>query len=266
MEVHQFGSSGSSVPVIGQGTWQIASNDLVVRTLQRGIDLGMTHIDTAELYPGAEEVVGKAIRGRRDEVFVVSKVLPKNASRRGTIAACERTLKKLGTDYLDCFLLHWAEEPSQIREAMVALRELVWAGKIRAAGVSNLSVAELEIAVEALDDVALSCNQVVYNLFDRAIEDEVIPWCSANGVAVVGYSPFAGMSDASPAQRAVLARVGAVHGRTERQVTLRYLTRTSDLFAIPKASSLPHVEENADSTEFELTEADVAEIEAAFPR
>ena len=267
MELQIFGP-GPSVPVVGQGTWQIVPGETVVRTLQRGIDLGMTHIDTAELYTGAEELVGKAIRGRREEIFLVSKVKPSNASRRGVIAACERSLKKLGTDYLDVFLLHWNEGTHTIADTMAGMRDLVWQGKIRHVGVSNFAVAEMEEAVGALDDVQLACNQVLYHLGDRGIEDEVIPWCESQGVAVVGYSPFLGLDSATPgsAQHAALTAVATRTGRTIRQVVLRYLTRCSSVFAIPKASTLAHVEENAEGQGFDLSAEDVAAIEAAFPR
>ena len=265
MEVRLFGASGTSVPVLGQGTWQIQSSDVVVRTLQRGVDLGMTHIDTAELYTGAEEVVGRAIRGRRDDVFLVSKVMPKNASRRGVVAACERSLKKLGTDSLDCFLLHWSDGSHPIADTMLGMRDLLWQGKVRNVGVSNFDVGQLEEAAAALDEYELVCNQVRYNLIDRSIEDEVIGWCEARGVAVVGYSPFEGLADYSAAQRAALETISARYEKTVRQVILQYLTQSSSLFAIPKASSLAHVEENAGGEGFELTADDLAVIEAAFP-
>src|SRR6201996_4343712 len=191
MKLRPFGSGGVQVPVIGQGTWYIDRGDRrrAAAALRRGLDLGMTHIDTAEMYGDAELVVADAIAGRRDEVFLVSKVLPSNASRRGTITACERSLKRLKTDRLDCYLLHWRGS-YPLSETVAAFEELVRAGKIRSWGVSNFDADDLDELLKAAGEGRIACNQVLYHLKERAIEYAVIPWCERHKVAVVAYSPF----------------------------------------------------------------------------
>ena len=261
-----FGWTGAPVAIVGQGTWKIGAGSEVVAAIRRGLDLGMTHVDTAELYTGAEDMLGEALAGRRDEVFLVSKVMPRNASRAGTVAACERSLKRLRTDRLDAYLLHWLDRSVNLAEAMAGMRDLVAAGKVRHVGVSNFGVRGLVAAQQALGDVRLATNQVLYHLGDRLIERDVVPWCEANGVAVVGYTPFGnGFYDEESKPWRVLQQVGARHGRTPRQVALAFLTRRPSLFAIPKASTVAHVEENAGGQGFELTARDLAEIDEAFP-
>jgi diketogulonate reductase-like aldo/keto reductase len=239
-----------------------------VAALRRGLDLGMTHIDTAEMYGRgvAEEIVAEAIAARRDEVFLVSKVLPENASRRGTRAACERSLARLATDRLDCYLLHWRGGVA-LEETIAAFETLEREGKILTWGVSNFDVSDLEEARKLAGDGRIACNQVLYHLRERAIEHDVLPWCERHGVAVVGYSPFGHGTFAGPrsAGGRVLAEIAAAHGATPRQVALRFLSR-SPLFAIPKASRLEHVEENAGAAALGLTSDEVARIDAAFPR
>src|SRR5581483_6124474 len=226
----------------------------------------MTHIDTAEMYGPAESVVAEAIRGRRDEVFLVSKVLPQNASRRGTIAACERSLARLETDRLDCYLLHWPGKHPLV-ETIDAFEQLHRDGKIRAWGVSNFDVADLDEALAIAGKGRIACNQVLYHLGERAIEHAVLPWCEQHGVAVVGYSPFG--HDAFPVPRTqrgrVLAEIAAAHDATPREVALAFLARRPPLFTIPKASRVEHAEENAGAGELRLTRADVARIDEAFP-
>ena len=179
------------VSVIGQGTWQLdGRNDAgAIAALRRGLDLGMTHIDTAEMYGDAEPLVAEAIDGRRDEVFLVSKVLPSNASRAGTIKACERSLSRLRTDRLDCYLLHWRGS-YPLEETFGAFEELVKAGKILSWGVSNFDADDLDEALDIVGEGKIACNQVLYHLQERAIEHAVIPWCEKHEVAVVAYSPF----------------------------------------------------------------------------
>src|SRR5213596_3545339 len=191
MRSRQFGNSERDVPVIGQGTWYIDRGDRenAVAALRRGIDLGMTHIDTAEMYGDAELVIADAIAGQRDKIFLVSKVLPSNASRRGTIQACERSLKRLKTDRLDCYLLHWRGS-IPFADTVAAFEELVRAGKIRSWGVSNFDADDLEEMLHAAGEGKIACNQVLYHLQQRAIEHAVIPWCEAHGTAVVAYSPY----------------------------------------------------------------------------
>src|SRR4051812_28105273 len=184
MRQHPFGSRGPQVPVIGQGTWYIDSGDraTAVAALRQGIDQGMTHIDTAEMYGDAELVVAEAIAGRRDDVFLVSKVLPSNASRRGTVTACERSLRRLKTDRLDCYLLHWRGSVP-LAETVAAFDELVRSGKIRCWGVSNFDADDLSEMLGVAGEGKIACNQVLYHLQERAIEHAVIPWCEAHGVA-----------------------------------------------------------------------------------
>ena len=268
MDRHPFGSTDVAVPAIGQGTWRLGSGErrTEVAALRRGLDLGMTHVDTAEMYGYAEVVVAEAIEGRRDEVFLVSKVLPDNASRRGTIAACEKSLGRLRTDRLDCYLLHWAGE-HPLEDTIAAFEQLKQAGKIRAWGVSNFDVDELEAAWR-IGGQALACNQVLHHLQERAIEHAVLPWCEAHGVALVGYSPFGSGRFPSPqsAGGRVLQQIADAHGATPRQVALRFLVRRPSLLTIPKAAKAEHAAENAGAASLVLSDDDLAAIERAFPR
>jgi diketogulonate reductase-like aldo/keto reductase len=265
-----FGPEQPDISVIGQGTWnlEIAPRAEAVKTLQRGIELGMTHLDTAEMYGSgkAEAITGDAIAGRRDKVFVVSKVLPSNASRKGTIAACERSLKALKTDYLDCYLLHWRGSYA-LEDTFAAFEELKRAGKIRSWGVSNFDTEDLEEALEAAGKGKIACNQVLYHLRERAIEHSVIPWCEKNDVAVVAYSPFGQTASPSPSTPGgkSLAEIANAHNATPRQVALAFLTRKKNVLAIPKASKVAHAEENAGAGDLELTAKEIEQIENAFP-
>lgn len=268
MEKRPCGPVAREVAVIGQGTWYIddAHRPTAIAALRRGLDLGMTHIDTAEMYGDAEPVVGEAIAGRRDEVFLVSKVVPSSASRAGTIAACERSLARLRTDRLDCYLLHWPGR-HPLEETFAAFERLREGGKILSWGVSNFDVPDLEAALAVAGEGRIACNQVLYHLEERAIEHAVLPWCEAHGVAVVAYSPFGHGSfpgPRSPGGR-VLEAIAANHGATARQVALRFLTRRPSLFAIPKASSPDHAADNAGAGTLRLTDAEVARIDTAFP-
>jgi len=269
VEVRRFGSTDRDVAVIGQGTWQIASGGrrTAITALRRGLDLGMTHLDTAEMYGPAEAVIAEAIDGRRDQMFLVSKVLPGNASKKGTIAACERSLARLRTDRLDCYLLHWPGD-HPLEDTIAAFEELLRAGKIRSFGVSNFDVADLERARRIAGDGRLACNQVLYHLQERAIEHAVVPWCERHGLAVVGYSPFGHGPFPGPrtAGGRVLAEIAAAHGATPRQVALRFLVRRPSLFAIPKAGRPDHAADNAGAGELRLTDAEIARIDEAFPR
>jgi diketogulonate reductase-like aldo/keto reductase len=226
----------------------------------------MTHIDTAEMYGDAEPVVAEAIAGRRDEVFVVSKVLPSNASRRGTITACERSLKRLKTDRLDCYLLHWRGQIPPT-ETVAAFADLAGAGKIRSWGVSNFDAADLGEILEIAGSGRIACNQVLYHLNERAIEHAVIPWCEAHGVAVVAYSPFGHNDFPNPRSEAgrLLQKIAQAHGATPRQVALSFLTRRDSVFAIPKAATAPHAADNASAGDLTLSTAEIAMIDQAFP-
>ena len=268
MERHSFGCTKRDVPIVGQGTWYIDAGHRpsAIAALRRGLDLGMTHIDTAEMYGDAELVVAEAIAGRRDEVFLVSKVLPSNASRRGTLAACETSLKRLKTDRLDCYLLHWRGR-YDLEDTVAAFDQLRREGKILSWGVSNFDVDDLEETLAVAGEGQIACNQVLYHLEERAIEHAVIPWCEQHGVAVVGYSPFG--HDRFPGPRTpggrVLAEIATAHHATARQVALRFLTRGASQFTIPKASSAEHAAENAGAGALRLSAGDIARIEEAFP-
>ena len=267
----QFGPLQREVGIIGQGTWYIEEGDpaSAIAALRRGIDLGMNHIDTAEMYGAgaAEELVGDAIAGRRDEVFLVSKVLPQNASRLGTKIACERSLRHLKTDWLDCYLLHW-RGTHPLEDTFAAFDALREDGKILSYGVSNFDVPDLEEAWELAGGSSIVCNQVLYHLQERAIEHGVLPWCEQHRLAVTAYSPF-GHGDFpgkhTPGGR-LLAGIAKAHGATSRQIALAFLTRWPTVFATPKASSVEHVEENAGAADIQLSQAEIARIDAAFPR
>jgi diketogulonate reductase-like aldo/keto reductase len=269
MRQEPFGSNGPRVSVIGQGTWYIdqAHRQTAVAALRRGVDLGMTHIDTAEMYGDAELVVAEAIAGRRDEIFLVSKVLPSNASRRGTVTACERSLKRLKTDRLDCYLLHWRGS-YPLAETVAAFEELVSAGKIRSWGVSNFDSDDLSELLAVAGQGKIACNQVLYHLQERAIEHAVIPWCRQHGVAVVAYSPFGHDDFPSPRSKAgqLLQAIAEAHSASPRQVALAFLTRDPPVFAIPKASTAEHAADNAAAGKLTLSESELAALDQAFPR
>ena len=269
MRKQKFGNSGPDVPVIGQGTWYLDRGDRksAVAALRRGIETGMTHIDTAEMYGDAELVIADAIAGLRDELFLVSKVLPSNASRRGTITACERSLKRLKTDHLDCYLLHWRGSFS-LDDTVAAFDELIAAGKIRSWGVSNFDTDDLNELLAVAGKGRIACNQVLYHLQERAIEHAVIPWCEKHGVAVVAYSPFGHNEFPQPRSGPgrVLQKIADAHGATPRQVALGFLTRRPSVFAIPKASSADHAADNAAAGRLNLSDSELAALDSAFPR
>jgi diketogulonate reductase-like aldo/keto reductase len=270
MQTRLFGPTGHEVAAIGLGTWYFeqAPHDAAVAALRHGLDLGMSHIDTAEMYGSgiAEQLVGEAIAGRRDEVFLVSKVLPHNASRSGTRSACERSLARLRTDRLDCYLLHW-RGPHPLADTIAAFEELRRDGKILSWGVSNFDVSDLEEALGIAGEGRIACNQVLYHLLERGIEHRVVPWCEQHGVAVTGYSPFGHSRFPGPHTPGgrVLAEIAAARHATPRQVALAFLARRPSLFAIPKASTRPHIEENAGAGDLRLAAAEIARIDAAFP-
>lgn len=267
-ERRPFGTTGAHVPALGQGTWQMEGNDKkrCIAALRAGIELGLTHIDTAELYGSGEveKLVGEAIAGQRDALYLVSKVMPSNASREGTIRACERSLERLGTDRLDCYLLHW-RGGHPLADTIAAFEALRESGKIRAWGVSNFDADDLDEALAIAGPGKIACNQVLYNLATRDIEHKVVPWCEAHDVAVVGYTPFGTHFPPSGAGGKALAAVAARRGVSARQVALAFLTRKPGLFGIPKASNAAHVRENAAAAELRLESRDIAELDAAFP-
>jgi diketogulonate reductase-like aldo/keto reductase len=271
MRRHLFGSTGRRIPVIGQGTWNIELGDhaAAIEALRRGTDLGMTHIDTAEMYGAgeAERLVGAAIAGRRDEIFLVSKVLPENASFEGTMAACEGSLKRLRTDRLDCYLLHW-RGAQPLQDTVTAFERLFAAGKILSWGVSNFDVTDLEDALALVGEGHIACNQVLYHLQQRSIELSVLPWCAEHDVALVGYSPFGHGRFPGPHTKGgrVLEEIAIDHRVTAHQVALAFLVRLSLLFTIPKAATPAHAEKNARAGDVQLSQAEMARIEEAFPR
>lgn len=269
MERRPFGPLKAEISVIGQGTWYIARGDRAraITALRRGLDLGMNHIDTAEMYDGAEALIGEAIKGRRDEAFIVSKVLPSNASKERTRRACEKSLAKLKTDRLDCYLLHWRGE-HPLEETFRAFEDLKRDGKILSYGVSNFDTGDLQEALAVTGKGKIVCNQVLYHLQQRAIEHEIIPFCEKNDIAIVAYSPFG--QDNFPAPNSaggkVLGEIAARHRASPRQVALAFLTRQKPVVAIPKAGSPEHAEDNAAAGRLKLNSDEIAGIDRAFPR
>jgi diketogulonate reductase-like aldo/keto reductase len=266
-----FGPAQVAIPVIGQGTWNLERDDrtAAVQALRRGLDAGMTHVDTAEMYGSGvvEEIVGEAIAGRRDEVFLVSKVLPQNGSFMGVLRAAEASLRRLGTDRLDCLLLHWPGS-HPLEGTIAGFEQLQRDGKILSYGVSNFDADEVEEAVAVAGDGHIACNQVVYHLRERAIEHAVIPVCERHGIAVVGYSPFGSgrFPEADSAAGRVLAELARAHGATPRQVALAFLVRLPGLFAIPKAARPEHTLENAAAGDLVLGAEEIDRLDRAFPR
>jgi diketogulonate reductase-like aldo/keto reductase len=271
----KFGWTGLDVPVIGMGTWMIEgrSRDAerrAIEALRLGLDLGMNHIDTAEMYGNGrvEELVAEAVDGQREKVFLVSKVLPSNASYEGTLKACERSLKRLKTDFIDLYLLHWPSSQHPIEETMRAMERLVDEGMIKFIGVSNFDVEQLREAQKALVKHRIACNQVLYHLAYRGIERELLPYCTENGIAIVGYSPFGHGNFLSTHSRGgkVLAEIAKRQNRTVRQVALNFLTRDSNLFTIPKAGNPDHIRDNSGAVgNWKLTDEDIAAIDRTFP-
>ncbi len=273
MRRERLGKTGVALPVIGQGTWDIPERGeertRAIAALRRGIELGMTHVDTAEMYGAGrvEEIVGDAIAGiARERLFIASKVLPSNASFKGTLAACEASLRRLRLEYLDLYILHWPSE-HPLEETMRALERLVRDGKTRFIGVSNFELEEMQEAMRYVHDVPLACNQVLYHVRERGVERRLIPVARDGQVAVVAYTPFGRGNFPRPACRpgGVLDRIARKHDAPPRAVILAFLTREPNVFTIPKASSIEHVEENARAGDLQLDAEDVAAIDAAFP-
>jgi len=264
--------SGRAVARLGQGTWRIgeqrARRDDEIAALRLGVDLGLALIDTAEMYGdgGAEELIGEALAGRRGEAFIVSKVLPNNATRRGTIAACERSLKRLKTDYLDLYLLHWRQsEP--LEETLEAFAALKKKGSIRAYGVSNFDRADLEECAALPSGAKVGTNQVLYGLEHRGIEWELLPWCRERAIPIMAYSSLGSNASAVRAllRDRTLQAIAERRGATPAQVALAWVLRQPGVYAIPKAARVEHVRENAGALEIELGAAELREIDAAFP-
>ncbi|HWA80776.1 MAG TPA: aldo/keto reductase [Acetobacteraceae bacterium] len=259
---------GTQVPALGQGTWHMGEQKREapseVRALRLGLDLGLTLIDTAEMYGsgGAERVVAEAIAGRRDEVFLVSKVMPQNASHTGTRAACERSLKRLGTDRIDLYLLHWPGA-TPIGETVAAFETLRAEGKIRAWGVSNFDVAGMEALTAVRGGTVCATNQVLYNLEERGIEFDLLPWCTARGIPVMAYTPL-GQGGRLLRSRA-LGQIAARHDVAPATVALAFLLTRPGTIVIPKAVQPAHVRANAAAASLRLDAEDLAVLDAAFP-
>ncbi len=258
---------GEKVPAYGQGTWHMGETRSrfadEAAALKLGIDLGITLIDTAEMYGNgvAEEIVAEAAQGRRDQLFIVSKVLPYNGSQRGTIDACERSLKRLKTDHIDLYLLHWRGS-HPFAETLAAFDKLKQQGKIRYHGVSNFDRRDMEEWVRSGGD-AVASNQILYNLTRRGPEWEVIPWCRQRNVSIMAYSPI---EQGRMLGEKALAEVASRHaGATPAQVALAWLLRRDGMIVIPKASNQKHVRENFGALDLELTDQDIADLDHAFP-
>lgn len=257
---------GTKVPALGQGTWYMGESASKragdITALQTGIDLGMTLIDTAEMYGSgrSEELVGEALAGRRDQVFLVSKVLPSNASRQGTKKACERSLKRLRTDVIDLYLLHW-QGSYPFEDTIASMLELQREGKIRHWGVSNMDVAEMEAIVSIPKGNTCATNQILYNLSRRGVEYDLLPWCAKRSMPVMAYSPI---EQSRILNDRTLLAVAKRHNATPAQAALAWVLRDPAIIAIPKAGNPAHVRENAAAIDLALTPQDLAEFDAAF--
>jgi diketogulonate reductase-like aldo/keto reductase len=260
--------SGRPVPALGQGTWHMgerkAERAREIAALQLGLDLGMTVIDTAEMYGsgGAEEVVGAAIKGRRDQAFIVSKVSPHNASLRGTIAACERSLARLGVGQIDLYLLHW-RGAHPLADTVQAFEQLKASARIRDWGVSNFDTDDLDELAAIQAGGQCASNQVLYNLSQRGIEWDLLPWCRKRRMPVMAYCPFD--QGGRMLRSTALQQVAARHGAAAAQIALAWLVRQPGVIAIPKAVSEAHVRANRAALDLVLTDSDLADLDRAFP-
>lgn len=259
--------SGEVVPVLGQGTWGMAEGkhprQEEIQALRLGLDLGMSLIDTAEMYAdgGAEELVGEAISGRRDDIFLVSKVLPQHATRSGTVTACERSLRRLKTNTLDLYLLHWRES-IPLQETLAGFQLLQESGKIRYWGVSNFDISDMQELVDLPGGAAAATNQVLYNLTRRGIEYDLLPWCVDRNIPIMAYSPIEqGRMLSNP----VLKKIASRHNATPAQVGLAWVLRQDKIIAIPRAGVADHVRQNRGALEIRLTKSDLDELDRAFP-
>jgi diketogulonate reductase-like aldo/keto reductase len=260
---------GKRVPVLGQGTWGMGENKRVcakeVAALRLGIELGMTLIDTAEMYGdgGAEEVVADAIESQRGGVFVVTKVYPHNASHTELPKACERSLKRLGIDAIDLYLLHWRERTPPLEETVDAFEKLHSAGKIKRWGVSNFDLDDMIELLDIENGSKCATNQVLYNLENREIEIDLLPWSQSNKIPMMAYSPVG--HSGSLLNNPMLKKVAKVHDATPAQIALAWVLRQFGVIAIPKASNEEHVRSNTRAVEIELTKKDLADLDQEFP-
>lgn len=273
MRTIPLGSTGEEIPVIGQGTWRMGQDpskrSQEIEALRQGIAHGATLIDTAEMYAsgGAERVVAEAIRDVRERVFIVTKVWPDNASYEGVLRAARESLKRLETDRIDLYLLHWPSSRHPLSETMRAMRKLVEDGLVRYVGVSNFGERLLAEAQAELGDVPLACNQVAYHLRNRVIEKGVKPYCDRERITVMAYSPLGDGDFPRPGTpgRSLLDEIGAKYGKTAYQVALNWLVSQGNVVVIPKAANPKHAVENATAVDFELTPEEIAAIAEAFP-
>jgi diketogulonate reductase-like aldo/keto reductase len=260
---------GTIVPALGQGSWHLAQGRhpeaVEEEALRTGLTLGMTLIDTAQLYGNgrAEEFIGRVIAGQRDRVFLVSKVLPSHVAENGIARACEASLTRLGTDYLDLYLLHWRNPDTDLSVVVAAFENLRLAGKIRAWGVSNFRVSDMKDLFRAPDGHRCATNQVRYSLNSRRIENDLLPWCEQRGMPVMAYSPLGGAN--SLVKDPTLAQIGAAHNCSPTAVALAWAIRSGTVIAIPESGLATHVKENAVALSLTLTPQELQTLDAAFP-
>lgn len=260
-------SSGQEMPVLGMGTWRMGENpqhrQREIDALRHGLELGFSLIDTAEMYGegGAEDVVGEAIARHRSKVFLVSKVYPHNASRKGAIAACERSLKRLNTDHIDLYLLHWRSS-IPLSETLEAFQTLQKAGKIRSYGVSNFDTDDMKSALKLKGGQSICTNQVLYNLTRRGIELDLLPWCQQHSIPVMAYSPI---EQGRLLGNAMLAAIAQEKGATAAQIAIAWLLHQKDVIVIPKSSRIEHIEQNYAASNIILNTKDLKNLETAFP-
>ncbi|HEV8607171.1 MAG TPA: aldo/keto reductase [Tepidisphaeraceae bacterium] len=259
--------SGETVPILGQGTWHMGEDadrrQDELAALRLGLDLGLTLIDTAELYGSgaSEHLIGEAIAGRRDEAFLVSKVLPPHATLRGTISACESSLRRLRTDHLDLYLLHWRGQVP-LAQTLEAFETLAKSGKIRHWGVSNFDVNDIEELLSLKSDANVATNQVLYNLVHRGIEFDLLPFCRQRHIPLMAYSPI---EQGQLLESRQLHKIAARHHATPAQIALAWVLRHDDIIAIPKAGTPDHLRENRDALNIQLTQEDLSDLDNTFP-
>ena len=260
--------SGQAMPIFGMGTWRMGENprqrQQEIAALRQGMALGITLIDTAEMYGegGAEEVVAEAVGDRRSDVFLVSKVYPHNASKQGAIAACERSLKRLNTDYLDLYLLHWRGSVP-LSETIEAFQTLKQSGKIRDYGVSNLDVDDMEAAIALPGGKAIATNQVLYNLSRRGIETNLLPWCREHDIPVMAYSPI---EQGRLLGNKTLEKIAKEKGVSAAQIAIAWLLQQKNIIVIPKSSRIEHVEQNYAALNLTLSAEELSRLDEAFPK
>jgi diketogulonate reductase-like aldo/keto reductase len=268
LEKRELGRTREKIPVIGMGTWEIGDvqnegRALEIQALRRGIELGITMIDTAEMYGygNAEKLVGQAIKGMRDGVFIVTKVSPQHFGYEDVLSSCEASIRRLGVEHIDLYLLHWPSRQVPIGETMKAMEELVSRGKIRYIGVSNFSIAQTLAAREALPRSEIACNEVRYSLTHRAIESELLPFCEKERLTVMAYSPLdTGKIPTGKVPRSLLDK----YGMTPAQLMLNWVTYREAVVAIPKAAKVEHVEEDAAAVSSRISADDYQALSRAF--